>query len=134
MAHILIIDDDESIRYSLSRMVGRMGHTCTCTPTLREGIHRASSERVDVVFLDVRMPDGCGLDLLPAIRQTSSSPEVIIITGYGDPDGAELALKSGAWDYVEKGCSIKEMSLPLLVPSNIGKKEVLEARRPTSYR
>ncbi|MBP8645740.1 MAG: sigma-54-dependent Fis family transcriptional regulator [Syntrophobacteraceae bacterium] len=114
MAHILIIDDDESIRYSLSRMVGRMGHTCTCTATLREGIDQASSERVDVVFLDVRMPDGSGLDLLPAIRQTSSSPEVIIITGYGDPDGAELALKSGAWDYVEKGCSIKEMSLPLL--------------------
>lgn len=114
MAHILIIDDDESTRYSLSRMVKRMGHTCTAACTLREGMKKASSEDADVVFLDVRMPDGSGLDALPAIRQTASSPEVIIITGYGDPDGAELALKSGAWDYMEKGSSVKEMSLPLI--------------------
>lgn len=114
MAHILIIDDDESTRYSLSRMVKRMGHTCSVASTLREGKEKASSEDIDVVFLDVRMPDGSGLDALPAIRQTALSPEVIIITGYGDPDGAELALKSGAWDYMEKGFSVKEMSLPLI--------------------
>ena len=114
MAHILIIDDDESTRYSLSRMVRRMGHTCTAASTLREGKEKASSEEIDVVFLDVRMPDGSGLDALPAIRHSASSPEVIIITGYGDPDGAELALKSGAWDYMEKGCSLKETSLPLI--------------------
>jgi two-component system NtrC family response regulator len=114
MAHILIIDDDESTRYSLSRMVRRLGHTYTTASTLRDGIEKASSEDVDVVFLDVRMPDGNGLDVLPAIRHSPSSPEVIIITGYGDPDGAELALKSGAWDYMEKGFSVKEMSLPLI--------------------
>lgn len=114
MAHILIIDDDESTRYSLSRMVTRMGHTSTSTSTLREGERKASSVDFDVVFLDVRMPDGNGLEALPTLRDAPSSPEVIIITGYGDPDGAELALKSGAWDYIEKGCSAKEMSLPLI--------------------
>lgn len=114
MANILVIDDDESIRYSLSRMVRRMGHACTTASTLREGIEKATSQGVDVVFLDVRMPDGSGLDALPAIRRTASSPEVIIITGYGDPDGAELALKSGAWDYMEKGSSVKQMSLPVI--------------------
>jgi two-component system NtrC family response regulator len=114
MAHILIIDDDESTRYSLSRMVRRMGHSSTTASTLREGIEKASSEDVDVVFLDVRMPDGSGLDALPTIRCSASSPEVVIITGYGDPDGAELALKSGAWDYMEKGSSVKQMSLPLI--------------------
>lgn len=114
MANVLIIDDDESTSYSLSRMVSRLGHAFTCASTLREGLEKASSKEVDVVFLDVRMPDGNGLDVLPAIRNTSSSPEVIIITGYGDPDGAEFALKSGAWDYMEKGCSVKEMTLPLI--------------------
>jgi two-component system NtrC family response regulator len=60
------------------------------------------------------MPDGNGLDYLPSLREASSSPEVIIITGAGDPDGAELAIKSGAWDYVQKGAtSIKDMMLPL---------------------
>ena len=42
------------------------------------------------------MPDGDGLETLPCIREFPDAPEVIIITGYGDPDGAELAIKNGA--------------------------------------
>ena len=114
MAGILIIDDDNSICYTLSRMVSRMGHIPACASTIAEGLDIAASGEIDVVFLDVRMPDGNGLDALPKVRESPSAPEVIIITGYGDPDGAEMAIKSGAWDYVEKGCSTKEMSLPLL--------------------
>jgi len=114
MAHILIIDDDEATRYSLSRMVSRMSHTATCAATLEEGVAKASAGDIDVVFLDVRMPDGNGIEMLPTFRQAPSSPEIIIITGYGDPEGAELALKSGAWDYIEKGSSLKQMTLPLL--------------------
>ena len=52
-----------------------------------------------VVFLDVRLPDGNGLDLLPRLNALPVAPEVIIMTGYGDPNGAELAIKCGAWDY-----------------------------------
>jgi two-component system NtrC family response regulator len=114
MANILIIDDDESMRYALSRMVSRMGHTPVCTGTIAEGLEHAASGDVDVIFLDVRMPDGDGLEMLPKARAMPSSPEVIIITGFGNPDGAELAIKSGAWDYIEKGCSTREMSLPLM--------------------
>jgi two-component system NtrC family response regulator len=114
MANILIIDDDESMRYALSRMVSRMGHSPICKGTIAEGLELAASSDVDVVFLDVRMPDGDGLEALPKARAAPSSPEVIIITGFGNPDGAEMAIKSGAWDYIEKGCSTKEMSLPLI--------------------
>jgi two-component system NtrC family response regulator len=60
------------------------------------------------------MPDGSGLEYLPRIRQASSAPEVIIMTGEGDPDGAELAIRCGAWDYFEKPSSIKSMVLPLV--------------------
>ena len=114
MANILIIDDDEMLCDMMSTMVSQMGHSATFANTLKDGLKRASSEEFDVVFLDVRMPDGNGLDILPAIRETFSSPEVIIITGFGDPDGAELAIKNGAWDYIEKPSSIKEMTLPLV--------------------
>ena len=65
-------------------------------------------------MLDVRLPDGSGLEALPKIREVSYSPEVIIITGMGDPDGAELAINCGAWDYIEKPASIKQMTLPLM--------------------
>src|SRR4030042_306795 len=114
MAHILIIDDDEMMCDMLSTMVRQMGHHATCANTLQEGIKVWSSEDFDVVFLDVRLPDGSGLEVLPRIREASSAPEVIIITGFGDPDGAELAIKNGAWDYLEKPSSIKAMTLPLV--------------------
>jgi len=112
MAKVLIIDDDELICEMLSLMVEDMGHTASYTLTIKEGFKRASSEEFDVIFLDIRMPDGNGLDLLPRIHELPSQPEVIIITGLGDPDGAEIAIKNGAWDYIEKSSSTKEMILP----------------------
>ena len=113
MANITIIDDDEIICDALSRTFKDMGHNVQYALTLHDGLKAISSQESDVVFLDVRLPDGNGLNALPTIQQKSSAPEVIIMTGEGDPDGAELAIKSGAWDYVEKPVSIKQMILPL---------------------
>ena len=114
MANILVIDDDSMICNTISNVVERMGHSVTCASTLKDGIETAYSGSFDIVFLDVRLPDGNGLDMLPRIQKTPSSPEVIIITGFGDPDGAELAIKSGVWDYIEKPSSIKKITLPLV--------------------
>jgi len=114
MANILIIDDDELFCDMLSSMVKRMGHDVVCAHTLARGVEYASRREFDLVFLDVRMPDGNGLDVLPDIQQAPSRPEVIIITGFGDPDGAELAIRNGAWDYIEKPASTKALALPLL--------------------
>lgn len=114
MANVLIIDDDEGICNVLSKMVEGIGHDATCALSLEEGLKQVSSKTFDVVYLDVRLPDGDGLDALPRIVRGPLSPEVIIITGEGDPDGAELAIKSGAWAYIEKPASIQKMTLPLV--------------------
>jgi two-component system NtrC family response regulator len=114
MGNVLIIDDDEMFCEMLSEMVNDMGHGVKFTHSLNEGIMEALSGSFDVVFLDVRMPDGSGLRALPKIRELTDPPEVIIITGAGDPDGAELAIVNGAWDYIEKQSSIKRMTLPLV--------------------
>jgi two-component system NtrC family response regulator len=114
MAQILIIDDDKGMCYTLSEIVRLNGHEAVCAHTLKDGLETASLGYFDVVFLDVMLPDGIGLDIIPTIRETPAKPEVIIITSKGDPDGAELAIKNGAWDYVQKPSSIKKMSLPLL--------------------
>lgn len=114
MAKVLIIDDDQKMCDLLSFMVKRKGYEVTCVNTLEDGLKKAVSEAFDVAFLDVQMPDGNGLDILPELRATASSPEVIIMTGAGDPDGAELAIKSGGVDYLEKPSSIKAMTLPLV--------------------
>lgn len=113
MANILIIDDDQAICTALEKVMKRMDHDVVYALTLKDGLYEISSLSFDVVFLDVRLPDGNGLDALPAIREISSPPEVIIITGEGDPDGAELAIKSDAWDYIEKPLSLEAITLPL---------------------
>ena len=113
MGNILIIDDDEMMCKAFSQIITDMGHVADYAVTLDEGLKRATSNSFDIVFLDVRMPDGNGLEILPKIKRTASTPEVIIMTAAGDPDGAELAIKSGAWDYIEKVPSLKEMMLPL---------------------
>ena len=97
----------------LRQMVGSIGHDVSCAHTLKDGLHEALSHRYDVVLLDVMLPDGNGLDALPEIQRAESSPEVIIMTGLGDPDGAELAIRNGAWDYVQKPLSLNQIILPL---------------------
>jgi two-component system, NtrC family, response regulator len=113
MANILIIDDDRQMTDMLSNAVKLLGHDASCAFSLDEGFKGASSKVFDVIFLDVNLPDGDGLDILPGLQETQSKSEVIIITGSGTPDGAELAIRNGAWDYVEKPFSMKEIILQL---------------------
>ncbi len=113
MTKILVVDDDLSLNEILTRGMERLGHDVLSAFTLAEGLEKARNNRFDVVFLDVQLPDGDGLEVLPEFRRTKSNPEVIIITGHGDPDGAEKAIKSGAWAYIEKPHVIKELKLHL---------------------
>ncbi len=113
MASVLIVDDDKNLCDVLARLFAREGHDVTSALSLAEGAEKAHSGVFDVVFLDVVFPEGDGLDVLPHIQQSPSAPEVIIMTGAGNPDGAELAMRCGAWDYVEKGSSAQGMLLPL---------------------
>jgi len=109
----LIIDDDQAICKILTVIGKGLGHEVTSAFTLKDGLKKALAGKFEVVLLDVRLPDGNGLSLLPKIKEIPEAPEVIIITGAGDPDGAELAIKSGAWDYLEKPSSRNQISLTL---------------------
>jgi two-component system NtrC family response regulator len=114
MAKVLIVDDEPMVCDLLSGVVKSAGHDVAYAFTLGEGLRETAAGRYDVIFLDVQMPDGNGLDFIEQVREASSAPEVIIMTGMGDLDGAELAIKSGAWDYLEKPASIQNMLLPLV--------------------
>ena len=114
MANILIIDDDPLICETIGNVVKRMGHEAACAYSLKEGLEMIGSRLTDVVFLDVRLPDGSGLEALPQFQSAPSLPEVIILTGYGDPDGAELAMRHGVWDYIQKPSSVDALILPLV--------------------
>jgi two-component system, NtrC family, response regulator len=114
MAYILIIDDDAYMSEMLCDLVKQMGHEAGLARTLAKGLQMAASGDYDVVYLDVMLPDGSGLDLLPRLLQVKSSPEVIIITAFGNLGGAETAIQCGAWDYIEKASSLSMLTLPLV--------------------
>jgi two-component system, NtrC family, response regulator len=113
MNAICIIDDDPDVRDLIASMAHRMRLASAGAGTLAEGLELLGRENFDVVFLDVRLPDGNGLVVLPDIKRLADAPEVIILTGIGDPDGAELAIKEGVWDYLVKPSSIKQIMLTL---------------------
>jgi len=110
---ILIIDDDAHVCETMLSMVQRMHYDGSCAPTLGDGLQKLQDGDVDIVFLDVRLPDGNGIEALPEIKRAPSRPEVIILTGKGDPDGAELAIQGGVWDYLVKPSPVKNTKLSL---------------------
>jgi len=114
MAAVLVVDDDQAICGLLTEVIGMLGHRVNCAHTLKAALDEASAGPYDVVFLDINMPDGIGLDWIQDFKQTRSAPEVIIITGLGGLDDPEIAIRNGARDYIQKSSSIKEITLALL--------------------
>lgn len=112
-AKILIVDDDEGMAYTLTRMAQEEGHLALVASSLSEGLPLVVAGEYDVLFLDVRLPDGSGIDAIPKIQSIPFPPEIIIITAYSDKGGAQTALKSGVWDYIEKPARIDTLKLSL---------------------
>ena len=109
MSRILIIDDDRQVCETLESLVFRLGHECFAAHNLKDGLAHLNRTDIDLVFLDVRLPDGNGLEAVGQIRNQASPPDVIVLTGQGDPEGAELAIQGGVWDYLVKPSPIKQI-------------------------
>ena len=114
MANILIVDDDKIICDWISNIINQLGHKPVCAHTIKDGLKKVQAAPFEIVFLDVRLPDGNGLDAMPMIRASRNSPEIIVITGLGDPDEAERALQYQAWDYIEKPARLEMLKLPII--------------------
>ncbi len=113
MGSILLVDDEELFRSLLTALVEKAGHQAVSAATLFEGLQLAQQHPFDLVFLDVGLPDGNGLDALPRFRSSPSQPEVLIVTGATDSNGAELAIRSGAWNYIRKPFTATDILLQI---------------------
>ncbi|HNY26827.1 MAG TPA: sigma-54 dependent transcriptional regulator [Candidatus Sumerlaeota bacterium] len=109
LANVLIVDDDEMMNDVLARHIGRQGHYVRYALTLQEALDIARDETPDLILLDVRMPDGNGLEVLPQFLALPSAPEIIVFTGSGHPEDARRAIQAGAWDYLEKGTPLDRL-------------------------
>jgi two-component system, NtrC family, nitrogen regulation response regulator NtrX len=123
MNHILVVDDEASIRESLEGILREEGYAVTTTPSGQEAVVLLRDAPYDVLLLDILLPDRDGLDVLNDTRSLSAEnqPEVVVISGHGSIETAVRATKLGAFDFLEK---------PLLLERTlIVVKNAVEARR-----
>jgi len=100
--HILIIDDEASLRQTLARILQRAGYEVTTAADGQEGLALVSEHAFDLVFSDIRMPDMNGLELLKIIHTKFPDLPVILFTAQPDLNSAVEAVRSGAVDYLMK--------------------------------
>lgn len=100
--HILIIDDDASVRFTLERALRREGYELTAVATGQAGLQELVKTTYDVLLLDLHLGDMNGLQILHAARQQDEDVVVIILTGQGSLETAVEALRLGAFDYLFK--------------------------------
>ena len=99
---VWVVDDDESVRKALSRLIQSVGLDVETFPSAQAFLARDLSERASCLVLDVRMPGLNGLDLLEELRQAGLDIPVIFITRHGDVPMSVRAMKAGAVDFLEK--------------------------------
>ena len=102
----LIVDDERDIRELLVLTLGRMGLRVDTAANLSEARELLGSNRYDLCFTDMRLPDGSGIDLVGEIARNHPQTPVAMITAFGSMDLAVEALKAGAFDFVSKPVDI----------------------------
>ena len=132
MAYVLVIDDDSITNQLFCDLVGQLGHESISASDLSEGRDKAARMPIDLVLLDVILPDGNGIETLPELLRSPSEPEVVMVTGQGDPEAAETAIRNGAWDYILKPAPVKSMRL--IIERALKYRAAKAEQRPTHLR
>jgi DNA-binding response OmpR family regulator len=108
-AHILVVDDEGAIRYSVSKTLQRVGYEVDEAATGEEALDMMTKREYDVVLTDIRMPGLTGVELLKRIKDISPDAIVILMTGYASLGTAVESLRLGAHDYLIKPSSSQDI-------------------------
>jgi DNA-binding NarL/FixJ family response regulator len=106
---ILVVDDEESIRVSLQRMLEKENFKVETANNSSIALKKLTNYHCDIVLTDIMMGDFSGIELLKSIKEKYSNVLVILMTGFSSVDSAINALRSGAADYILKPCSKKKI-------------------------
>ncbi|MEN8264281.1 MAG: sigma 54-interacting transcriptional regulator [Nitrospirota bacterium] len=101
-ANILIVDDEESIRYTFNSFLSDEGHEVTTAGTYDEAIDKLLADDYDLVFMDIILGGKTGIDLLLNTRKNNIHCPVVMITGFPNAETASDAIRLGAFDYIFK--------------------------------
>lgn len=106
MHRILIIDDDE-VELWLERIIlTKEGYTVDTTADGPQGILIFKKNKPDLVLLDLGLPTMSGIEVLKELRSIDPKSKIIVITGYPSVETSVVAMKLGAWDYIQKPVDI----------------------------
>lgn len=108
-ASILIIDDEPNLRRSLALILQRAGYSVNTAESARDVRHYLAAGAYDLVFLDLKMPEINGMELLPEIRQIYPEMPVMILTAHATLESAIEAVRKGARDYLLKPIDPEEI-------------------------
>jgi two-component system response regulator AtoC len=110
-ATVLVIDDDKMIRSFLDSILSEDGYEVLSATTGAEGSATLRAKPVDVVLLDLMLPDEDGISVLRKIKQEEPSVQVILLTAYGAVESAVEAMRLGAYDYIDKPSDVSKLKL-----------------------
>jgi two-component system, NtrC family, response regulator AtoC len=108
---ILVVDDEPGLRQTVSRILGAEGHSVGTAGEGEEALSKLSTEDVDLVLCDLRMPKMDGLEFIERYTTGGGHALVIAMSAYGDSDTAIAAMQKGAYDYVQKPFRAEEVVL-----------------------
>jgi DNA-binding NtrC family response regulator len=128
-ATVLIVDDQPTIRKSLRHLLERKGYRACEADSGAAAIQTAQAEEPEVILLDLKLPDGDGLEILERLQGLCPETAVILLTGHGSVEVAVTAIKKGAEDFLEKDPSSLEVT-EVRVEKAL---EMLKLRRENQY-
>jgi len=123
---ILVVDDEESLRFTFQAFLEDAGFTVETASTFEEGENSLAEKSYDLVFLDIMLGRQSGLDLLRQLHARHISTPVVMITGAPEVETAAEAVRYGAYDYISK--PILQKTLLRLARMALRHKAVLDQR------
>src|SRR5690606_4201538 len=113
MAHLLVVEDDTTFSLMLESFLQKKGHQADLRNDVKSGIRAVKEKAYDMLLLDYRLPDGNGLQVLEASRESGQQLPAVIMTTFNDVRTAVRAIRSGALDYITKPVNPDELLMVL---------------------
>src|SRR2546423_772721 len=105
---VIVLEDDQIVRKNLENVLRRRRYDVASAATIAAAQEYLDKDNFDLMFVDVRLPDGDGTTLLKVLQERAQKPLVVITTGFGSIESAVECMKSGAFDYLLKPFSTEQ--------------------------
>lgn len=130
MSKLLVVDDEQSICWGLSRLGESLGHEVVAVSSAEQALREVERQQPDAIILDVRLPGMDGLTAIERIQQQLGHVPIIVITAYGDLRTAVEAVRRGAFDYIAKPFDVEKVKVALVQALLSGREKLVNTPAP----